>query len=486
MSISQRTIDINGLSVEEFVINNDSRNIVLSMVSYGATITSCVVGDGQKNEEVTLCYPLERLINDPGPYFGATVGRVANRTCEGKFSLASTDGGQAKAYTLAVNNGENHLHGGLVGFDKKIWDYELVDSEDEIGVKFKCDSPHGEEGYPGNVSVEATYVLSRKSSEIIITFRANTDHLTPINLTNHTYWNLSGDLTRDIKGHALYLNCDHYLPVTSTQIPTGEYAVVKGTDFDFTSTIASPSAPNSLPVPPLHKYSVEISPPQSSVTENKQDTTDLTPEELAKETDAEFIARMEREEAVAFAQAVENWRMERANGGGQAVIMETGGDFVKESEKELVCKEGTDVLPARLLDDVINKIDGGGEPGLDHCFLVNEYEHPDYDLSLSVKADAVGERMRTAAVVYDSTSGRRMVCSTTQPGVQIYTANWLAKGDSDSEAHDYPFTQHNAICLETQGLPDAVNQLHFPSVLLHPDKTYKHKTKYSFFCDSKT
>jgi aldose 1-epimerase len=143
MSISQKTIAVNDIVVEEFTIRNESNNMVLTMVSYGATITSCRVGEFQ--EEVTLCYPLERLVNEPGPYFGATVGRVANRICGGKFQL-DTEDGRSNTYTLAVNNGTNHLHGGVVGFDKKNWDFELIDNSEHIGVKFKCISEAEEEG----------------------------------------------------------------------------------------------------------------------------------------------------------------------------------------------------------------------------------------------------------------------------------------------------------------------------------------------------
>ena len=167
MSVTQSTIRVvasgdnfssEPISVEQFVIRNECKNMVLTMVSYGASITSCLVGGSEKDSEeslheVALCYPLEKLINDPGPYFGATVGRVANRTCCGKFELDNSDGDSGSSsgsdktpYTLAVNNGENHLHGGIVGLDKRNWDFELVDTPYEIGVKFTYDSPDGEEG----------------------------------------------------------------------------------------------------------------------------------------------------------------------------------------------------------------------------------------------------------------------------------------------------------------------------------------------------
>ena len=307
--------------------------------------------------------------------------------------------------------------------------------------------------------MEAIYELSRFSNSLSITFHAKSDRITPINLTNHTYWNLSGNLANDILSHTLYLNCDEYLPVSSTQIPTGEYALVAGTPFDFRGKKPKTL---SLPSPPRESNSVtsEHCPPVS--TENNTETA-LTHEELANETDAEFIARMEREEAIAFAQAVENWRKERAQGGGQAVIVEAGGDF-----------EGEDLIPIRVIGDSIPLVDGGGEPGLDHCFIINNYIHPHQELAGADVID-LNKRLRTAAVLHDPSSGKKLTCRTTQPGIQIYSSNWLSK-----QNHEAPYTQHSAICLETQGFPDAVNQQHFPSILLHPDNAYLHRTEYSF------
>lgn len=323
------------------------------------------------------------------------------------------------------------------------------------------------------MKVEATYVLSRKSNDIIVTFNAISDALTPINLTNHTYWNLSGNFTRDARAHSLYLNCDRYLPVTATQIPTGEFADVNGTLFDFTAESSSLVSTN-MPIPPLPGDNVGVitdSIQMQDDAESEITVITLTPEELANESDADFIARMEREEAAAFAKAVESWRKDRACGKGKAVIIESGGDFARS-------KDGKDIVPCKVLGDVLDHIDGGGKEGIDHCFLVNQYHHPGYEQPNQGKEESVmtDQFMQIAAVLHDPTSGRRMVCSTTQPGVQVYTANWLPPAGNDD-----PFRQHNAICLETQGLPDAVNQLNFPSVLLHPSNKYVHKTKYSFY-----
>ena len=331
--------------------------------------------------------------------------------------------------------------------------------------------------------------------------------MTPLNLTNHTYWNLSGDnFCRDVKQHALYLNCDQYLPVTDTQIPTGEYANVSGTSFDFRGKRA-PSRVN-MPVPPLLPDSAQVStspPIVPIVTETKTETEtefngqierELTPEELTKETDAEFIARMEREEAVAFAAAVASWRTERANGGGKAVIVETGGAF--ELPTSVAAAGGARAgayVPVTLLSESIACIDGGGQPGLDHCFLVNQPEplETQQEQTSIGKTDSSRPGLPLAAVLLDPGSGRTMTCRTSQPGVQVYTANWLPpRPPSGADAGDgvavppvtttstHPFTQHNAVCLETQGLPDAVNQSHFPSILLHPEEMYLHSTEFSF------
>lgn len=217
-----------GQAVELFTCTNDN-GLVMKVISYGARLAAVEAPDRSgKKANVTLGFPtLEGYLGHTA-YFGCTTGRYANRIAKGKFTL---DG---QTYTLATNNGVNHLHGGKVGFDKKVWKAEQVTGADGVGVKFTYRSPDGEEGYPGNLDVTVTYTLTNKN-EVKIEYAATTDKPTVLNLTNHGYWNLAGAGVGDILGHELALAADEYLPVDAGAIPTGNPASVKGTPLDFTS-----------------------------------------------------------------------------------------------------------------------------------------------------------------------------------------------------------------------------------------------------------
>jgi len=276
---------------------------------------------------------------------------VANRIAKGTFTL---DGSEAR---LATNNGPNHLHGGVKGWDKVFWAARPYDSEDgSAGVEFSYSSADGEEGYPGAVDATADYRLT-PDNEVLMSFTAKVEGgATPIAMCNHTYWNLSGQLRRSIKEHHLQLACSHYLPVDATLVPTGEIAPVAGTPFDFT------------------------------------------------------------------------------------------------------CE--------KLVGQDLAAVDGGGEAGYDHCLC---RAGPG-----GVPPEGLG--LATIAVLRDAESGRKMTVTTTAPGVQLYTGNFLSK-----DAADAPHVQHNALCLETEEYPDAINRPGiFPSPVLCPGETYRHVAIHKF------
>ncbi len=217
-----------GTPVELYTLNN-SFGLRARIMTYGAIVVSLEVPDrAGGTADITLGYDsLDGYLQDT-PYFGAIVGRYGNRIAKGRFTLDGVE------YLLALNNGENHLHGGLKGFDKVIWEAEPLREEAAVGVKLSYLSGDGEEGYPGNLSCTVTYLLT-EDNEFKIVYHAETDKATPINLTHHSYFNLAGQGTSAILGHELLLVADRYLPVDPGLIPTGEMRDVQGTPFDFTS-----------------------------------------------------------------------------------------------------------------------------------------------------------------------------------------------------------------------------------------------------------
>jgi aldose 1-epimerase len=213
-----------GQAVELYTMINNS-GVEVRAMTYGAIITSIRVLDrsGALGDVVLGFDTLNGYLAD-SPYFGAVVGRYGNRIAKGQFTL---DG---RTYKLAANNGPNHLHGGVKGFDKRMWSARPFDTPAGVGVTLTRTSADGEEGYPGNLKASVTYTLTDKN-ELMIKYEATTDKATPVNLTQHTYFNLAG--SGDILGHELMLNADRYTPVDATLIPTGELASVQGTPFDF-------------------------------------------------------------------------------------------------------------------------------------------------------------------------------------------------------------------------------------------------------------
>ena len=212
-----------GDSAMLFTLKNE-KGYVVKITNYGGIITEIYTHD--KNGDlgnICLGYDNRDQYLEEHPYFGAIVGRYANRIAKAAFEL---DG---ESYQLAVNNGNNTLHGGLKGFDKVIWTPEIISCDERAALKLSYVSEDGEEGYPGNLNVVVTYELLM--DQLFITYEAQTDKATPINLTNHAYFNLAGEGT--ILDHVLYLNASHYTPVNSELIPTGEMASVEGTPFDF-------------------------------------------------------------------------------------------------------------------------------------------------------------------------------------------------------------------------------------------------------------
>ena len=316
--------------------------LVVKLTNYGAIVVSVETPDRDgKLANITLGFDKLDGYLQRHPYFGATVGRYCNRIAKGKFTL---DG---QEYTLATNNGENHLHGGVAGFDKQVWKAEEVQTADSVGIKFTRRSPDGEEGYPGNLDVTASYILTN-SNTLRMEFTAMTDKATPCNLTNHNYWNLAGAGSGTNENHELQLESDKYLPVDDGLIPTGELADVKGTPLDFSSP---------------HKIG-----------------------ERMKQIDADPV-------------------------------------------------------------------------GYDHCFVLRSQ-----DGSLAL-----------AARVKDPSSGRVMEIHTTQPGIQLYSGNFL---DGSEGAGGY--NQYGAFCLETQHYPDSPNQPEFPTTILKPGEKYKQSTIHTF------
>ncbi len=332
-----------GTPVELYVLKNGQ--ITVKVMTYGAIITEIDTPDrnGKESDIVLGFDSLEGYLGSH-PYFGATVGRVANRIAKGTFTL------NGQEYKLAVNNGPNSLHGGLKGFDKVIWKAEPIERPEGPSIKLTYHSRDGEEGYPGNLDVSVQFTVTAQN-ELKVEYTATTDKATPINLSNHSYFNLAGRTSEPVVGHELMLTADHYTPVDDTLIPTGEIAPVAGTPLDFTQPTEIGSRINQIKSDPV---------------------------------------------------------------------------------------------------------------GYDHNFALN----------------SGGKSMALAARVYDPKSGRVLEISTTEPGIQFYTGNFLDGSITGKEGIVY--RKHHAFCLETQHFPDSIHHPNFPSAVLEPGKTYTHTTVFKF------
>jgi aldose 1-epimerase len=334
---------VSGQPVDIFTLRN-ANGVEIKATNYGGIITSIVTPDRKGNPgDIVLGFDTIDLYLKDSPYFGAVVGRYGNRIAKGRFTV---DG---RVYTLATNNGPNHLHGGLKGFDKVVWKAEPLTGR--TGITLSRRSPDGEEGYPGNLDVRITYELTDRD-ELVVDYHATTDKATPVNLTQHTYFNLAG--AGDILGHRLMIEADRYTPVDSTLIPTGELAPVQGTPFDF-----------------------------------------RTPTTI--------------------------------------------GARIGQSDEQLK--------------------NGGG---YDHNWVLNRK----------------GSGLQLAARVVEPQTGRTLEVSTTEPGLQFYSGNFLDGTITGKRGRVYQ--RRNGLCLETQHYPDSPNQSKFPSTILSPGAVYASKTVFRF------
>jgi aldose 1-epimerase len=222
---------MDGTGVDQFILSNNN-GMEVRIINYGGIITYWTAPDKNGDyKDIVLGYNTLAEYEAETPYFGALIGRYGNRIAKGKFSLGNQE------YTLAVNNGVNHLHGGLKGFDKVIWDAKTIVSDSTVSLELSYLSKDMEEGYPGNLETKVTYTLNNKD-ELSVNYEATTDKPTIVNLTQHSYFNLTADFNQDILGHELVINADSFLPVDNTLIPTGEFRDVTGTPFDFKTSKA--------------------------------------------------------------------------------------------------------------------------------------------------------------------------------------------------------------------------------------------------------
>jgi aldose 1-epimerase len=214
-----------GASASLFTLTN-ANGMLVKITNFGGIITEIHVPDNQGVfANVNLGFDnFEGYLQDGVPYFGALIGRYGNRIAQGKFTVDGT------TYSLATNNGNNHLHGGLLGFDKVVWNAETFETSTSVGITLSYLSVDGDQGYPGNLPVTVVYELTN-DNEIVVKYHATTDKPTPINLTQHAYFNLAGK--GDVLGHEIMINADRFTAINEEAIPTGDLPLVANTPFDF-------------------------------------------------------------------------------------------------------------------------------------------------------------------------------------------------------------------------------------------------------------
>jgi aldose 1-epimerase len=340
-----------GRTVEQFTLR--AGGLELRAIGYGGTIVSLRVPDRDGTlDDIVLGHDSLRGYREHSPYFGAIVGRYANRIAQGRFTLDGVE------HQLARNDGEQHLHGGIRGFDKVVWRATAGESGTGASVSFSHLSPDGDEGYPGALEAVVTYTLTERG-ELEIDYVARTDRPTVVNLTQHSYFHLGAGRTASILDHELTVYADEFVPVNAGLIPTGQLATVQGTPFDFRS-------PTRI------------------------------------------------------------------------------GERIGEPHEQL-----------RLAG------------GYDHCYVLRRARS---ETSLV-----------HAARVEESLSGRTLDVYTTEPGMQLYSGNFLDGSIRGKEGRVYG--HRSGFCLETQHFPDSPNEPAFPSVVLRPGEEYRSRTVYSFGVD---